>query len=126
IGAEALEEPQLVEGTEDLAQRRVVVGLTGGRRHPDDGDQGDRDRDLQDGSQGAAAHACVSRCEGCQCRARRSTRANRLLSPQPSRPVVVIRAYITSTLPPWRASLMVRPSPVDPTISSAVTARIRA
>ena len=61
------------------------------------------------------------RCDGCHCSTRRSTAAKTTLSTQPSRPVAMINAYMSSTLPPGRATSIDCPSPGVPTTSSAVT-----
>ena len=47
-----------------------------------------------------------------------------VFSSKPSIPVAMISAYISSSLPPERATLIDRPRPAEPITSSAVTVRI--
>ena len=49
-----------------------------------------------------------------------------MFSTQPSSPVAMISAYMTSIAPPDCATLIERPSPAEPITNSAVTARISA
>src|SRR5215216_5402084 len=129
VAAHPLEHPGVLEGGEDVSERREVVGLAAGRQDAPQDQHQDRHRHLEAPGQPAllpGGHAAVSpgRWDGCQWSTRRSASTKIVLRARPRIPVAMIRAYMSCSSPPERATLMERPSPEEPITSSAVTVRI--
>ena len=116
VAAHALEQPRVGERGQDVGQRREVVGVAAGRRRPHSDQHEDRHGDLEPGREQAPARSsCAAPRAARDASAARGARPRTkiALSSRPSTPVVMISAYISSSLPPERATLIARPRPAD-------------